>query len=64
MNNVISLVEVKIKLDIEAAEEDLSKVKTMIVEGKEVPDNIIPELVTLISELEKQLKKVIENGYL
>jgi len=64
MNNVISLVEVKIKLDIEAAEEVLSKVKTMIVEGKEVPDNIIPELVTLISELEKQLKKVIENGYL
>jgi len=64
MNNVISLVEVKIKLDIEAAEEVLSKVKTMIIEGKEVPDNIIPELVTLISELEKQLKKVIENGYL
>ena len=63
MSNVISLNEVRIKLAIKDAERVLSNTKLRIIEGEDVPADLIPRLEIIIIELEEQLKRLIEKDY-
>ena len=62
MKNIISLHEMRIKKAIKGATDSLIKARTFVAEGKKVPDDLIPRLEAIISDLENQLSNYIENG--
>ncbi|QDP51444.1 MAG: hypothetical protein GOVbin630_142 [Prokaryotic dsDNA virus sp.] len=62
MENVISLYEERIKKAIHEATDSLIRARTLVSEGKEVPEDLIPRLEAVIANLEKQLLDYIENG--
>jgi len=62
MNNIIYLNEVRIELALKKAEASLIKAKTMIIEGKIIPEDLIPKLEAVIIDLEEQLIKLVENN--
>ena len=62
MKNIISLHEMRIKKAIKGATESLIKARTLVTQGKKVPDDLIPRLEAIIDDLEKQLCSYIENG--
>ena len=61
MNNVVSISEIRIKSALKEAEEALIKAKTMLIEGEEIPDDIIPRLEEIVLHLEEQLIQLIED---
>jgi hypothetical protein len=61
MSNIISINEIKIKSALKEADAVLTKTKTMIIEGVEVPDNLVPRLEAVIANLEKQLVQIVEE---
>ena len=62
MNNVISIREIRIKLALKEATNALVRARTLISDGRDVPEDLIPRLENVIVELEKQLMTIIEEG--
>tara|TARA_R110000824_G_scaffold97551_1_gene233152 strand:- start:1075 stop:1263 length:189 start_codon:yes stop_codon:yes gene_type:complete len=62
MNNVISIREIRIKLALKEATVALVKARTLISDGKVVPEDLVPRLESVIVDLEKQLITIIEEG--
>ena len=62
MNNVISIREIRIKIALKEATAALCRARTLISDGKTVPEDLIPRLESVIVELEKQLITIIEEG--
>ena len=63
MDNIISIGEIRIKTALKEAEEALSRAKTMVIEGEEVPEDIIPRLEAIVANLEEKLIKLIEDDH-
>ena len=61
MDNVISISEARIKIALKEAEEALIKAKSMVIEGEDVPGDIIPRLEEIVVHLEEQLIKLVED---
>ena len=61
MNNVISIREIRIKLTLKEATNALVRARTLISDGKNVPEDLIPRLENVIVDLEKQLMTIIEE---
>jgi hypothetical protein len=62
MNNVISIREIRIRLAIKEATVALIRARTLISDGEIVPEDLLPRLETVITELERQLISIIEEG--
>lgn len=62
MNNVISIREIRIKLALKEATNALVRARTLISDGRDVPEDLIPRLENVIVDLEKQLMTIIEEG--
>ena len=62
MNNVISIREIRIKLALKEATNALVRARTLISDGRNVPEDLIPRLENVIVDLEKQLMTIIEEG--
>ena len=61
MHNVISINEIRIKSALKEAELALSRARTLVSEGEEVPSDIIPRLEEIVVNLEEQLIKLVED---
>jgi len=61
MNNIISIREVRIKKALTEATDALCKARTLISDGKTIPEDLIPRLESVIVDLEKQLTTIIEG---
>ena len=63
MNDIICLNEVRLKRALKEAQAALIRSRTMVIEGKKIPDDLIPRLEAVIVNLEKQLIELIEKSY-
>ncbi len=61
MAEIISIKEVRIKLALKGAAEALQKAKTLVIDGEDVPDDVIPRLEAIVANLEEQLIAVVEE---
>jgi len=61
MNNIISINEIRIKSALKEAAAVLARTKSMIIDGVEVPDDLVPRLEAIIVNLEEQLIQSIEE---
>lgn len=61
MAEIISIKEVRIKLALKGAAEALQKAKTLVIDGEDVPEDVIPRLEAIVANLEEQLIAVIEE---
>ena len=62
MNNIISIREIRIKIALKEATQALVRARTLISDGKTLPEDLIPRLENVIVDLEKQLVAIIEEG--
>ena len=61
MAEIISIKEVRIKLALKNATYALQKAKTLIIDGEDVPEDVIPRLEAIVTSLEEQLIAVVEE---
>jgi|2_EtaG_2_1085320.scaffolds.fasta_scaffold245028_1 hypothetical protein len=61
MENIIFLEEIQLKEAIKKATDTLILARTMVIEGKDIPEELIPRLEQVIEELEQRLFDFIEN---
>ena len=61
MNDIICLNEVRLKRALKEAQAALIRSRTMVIEGKKIPDDLIPRLEAVIVNLEKQLIELSYN---
>ena len=61
VDNVISISEIRIKSALKEAELALTRARTLVSEGEEVPSDIIPRLEEIVGNLEEQLIKLVED---
>lgn len=61
MAEIISIKEVRIKLALKGAAEALQKAKTLVIDGEDVPEDVIPRLEAIVANLEEQLIAVVEE---
>ena len=52
MAEIISIKEERIKLALKNAAAALQKAKTLIIDGEDVPDDVIPRLEAIVANLE------------
>ena len=62
MNDIISIREIRIKIALKEATQALVRARTLISDGKTLPEDLIPRLENVIVDLEKQLVAIIEEG--
>jgi len=63
MDNVISISEIRIKLALKEAEKALNRAKTLVSDGEDIPEDIIPRLEGIVAHLEEQLIKLVEDDH-
>tara|TARA_R110002095_G_scaffold210835_1_gene198357 strand:- start:438 stop:629 length:192 start_codon:yes stop_codon:yes gene_type:complete len=61
MAEIFSIKEVRIKLALKDAAAALQKAKTLVIDGEDVPDDVIPRLEAIVTSLEEQLIAVVEE---
>jgi len=61
MYNIISIKEVRLQRSLKEAAEALIKARNFVADGKDVPDDLIPRLEHVISDLETQLLTIIDT---
>tara|TARA_R110000751_G_scaffold33685_2_gene83785 strand:+ start:753 stop:944 length:192 start_codon:yes stop_codon:yes gene_type:complete len=61
MAEIFSIKEIRIKLALKDAAAALQKAKTLVIEGEDVPDDVIPRLEAIVTSLEEQLIAVVEE---
>jgi|14BtaG_2_1085337.scaffolds.fasta_scaffold327502_2 hypothetical protein len=61
MAEIISIKEVRIKLALKNAAAALKRVKALVIDGEDVPDDVIPRLEAIVASLEEQLIAMIEE---
>ena len=62
MAEIISIKEERIKLALKNDAAALKKAKTLIIDGEDVPDDVIPRLEAIVANLEEQLIAVVEEN--
>ena len=62
MAEIISIKEERIKLALKNAAAALQKAKTLIIDGEDVPDDVIQRLEAIVDNLEEQLIAVVEEN--
>jgi len=61
MAEIFSIKEIRIKLALKDASAALQKAKTLVIDGEDVPDDVIPRLEAIVTSLEEQLIAVVEE---
>ncbi len=61
MGEIICLNEIRLKMELKNANAALIRARTMMSEGREIPEDIIPRLEAVIAELEQQLINLINR---
>ena len=61
MAEIFSIKEIRIKLALKDAAAALQKAKTLVIEGEDVPDDVIPRLEAIVTSLEEQLIAAVEE---
>ena len=61
MAEIFSIKEVRIKLALKDAAAALQKAKTLVIDGEDGPDDVIPRLEAIVTSLEEQLIAVVEE---
>jgi|TARA_R110000823_G_scaffold230284_1_gene357214 hypothetical protein len=61
MAEIFSIKEVRIKLALKDAAAALQKAKTLVIDGEDVPDDVIPRLEAIVTSLEEQLIAAVEE---
>jgi len=61
MAEIFSIKEIRIKLALKDAAAALQKAKTLVIDGEDVPDDVIPRLEAIVTSLEEQLIAAVEE---